>query len=179
MKKRTKSVLLILILITLVACQSLNNTSMWETYKSEIGGFSVQFPDSKGNVKEIKKTGIAEGKSFDIFHFMVSKEIVYDVWYSDISDSILNNTTTEKYLDTMVNQLVTGINGKLLNQSVIKLGDYEGREVKLDAPSDLVVVARTYIAKDRVYCAIISTNTENSYAEDVHTFLNSFRIIGK
>lgn len=67
---------------------------------------------------------------------------------------------------------------KLLSQQDISFGKYPGKEFKFEAPGEIIVNHRTYIAEKRLYqlTAEIPKARESALSNDTDRFLNSFRL---
>ena len=149
----------------------------WKEFSSSEGSFSVLMP-----VTPTQKTQSTNSStvSLDSNLFTASLEegkVVYSVAYTNFPEE-LAQFPPNLLLDTLSGRFTNDKKIKLLSQQDISLGQYPGKEIKFEAPGEIIVKHRTFIAEKRLYqlTAEIPKDRESALSNDTDRFLNSFRL---
>jgi hypothetical protein len=138
----------------------------WQDYSSTTGKFTIQFPD-KPKEEEESRFGVTR-------HTVVLKQNdrTYSVSYVDWTPEQL-----EKFdLDRFAEGSVEGAKGKKTGQESIKLGDYPGRDVRVDLPDGKELRNRIYLVKNRAYVVTVVGKKGFPSSGEAEKFFNSFKL---
>jgi hypothetical protein len=140
---------------------SVAHASVWKSFTSKDGGFSVLLPGQPTIIEEQAKAG--KVRKF------VAENLVQGVVYM----VIYSNKGTNDF--QMIAQ-----NGRMVSQRSISLQSYRGQERIYESAKD-IIKHRTYFAGKRVYQVVASIDKQKYkyLARSTEGFLNSFRITKK
>lgn len=146
--------------------------SPWQVFTSNLGRFTVEFPKPP---KITSYTQELEGEFSTQHLFVTEKESDqrFIVAYLDLPSALLQGQSQE-ILDRVVAQTLNNQQMRILkdNQRSITLGEYPGKEFRLEQNGKMVVM-RLYLVKNRLY--LLSTQSlENT---EIEQFLNSFQLL--
>ncbi len=71
------------------------------------------------------------------------------------------------------------LNGTVVSNKSIKLGDYPGTEFVVDVPNNLVYMARVYLVNDRLYQVMFLAPKDQIDQYDVQGFFESFKLLNQ
>ena len=109
---------------------------------------------------------------------LMSEGVVYGVSYSDYSESLVKQTSTEKMLDSGRDGALANTQSKLLSESAISLDGYPGREITASSPDGKFTArVRVYLVNSRLYQTIVVIPNEVASSPDVLRFLDSFHLL--
>jgi len=176
--KRVISVLVVLAW-TIMSCgvvnqaENSNGQDNWQTYTSDDGSFSIQFP-----TKPTLETTTLEDS---VVHTVLADKdgIFYRASFGDLPGYFTQDLSPDTILDTRVDQTVDASNGKLVYKNDISLQGYPGREFMIES-SDLnaMVIQRVYlVGNTRFYSQNAATSLENASNSNIMKFLDSFTLI--
>jgi hypothetical protein len=171
---KSKAVFLLLISACVWPLQTPDN---WSKYTSPEGRYSILFP-GKPELKTQESTDTDGQKVLKYRAASSSRDVTCLVGYFDIRPG--RTFSFDKARDEMVD----GVETKLLAERNISLGNSPGRELKIvaRAPSgrDVLVVARYYQVGDRVYLVqfIVMKSSENMIAKESGRYFDSFQVTG-
>lgn len=149
----------------------------WKEFSSPEGGFSVLMPVPPTQKRQSTNSSTL---SLDSNVFTASLEegkVIYSVAYTNFPEE-LAEFPPNLLLDSLSNRFTNDKKIKLLSQQDISFGKYPGKEFKFEAPGEIIVNHRTYIAEKRLYqlTAEIPKARESALSNDTDRFLNSFRL---
>ncbi len=70
---------------------------------------------------------------------------------------------------------VSKVKGTLKSENKITMNGYPGRELRIDAPGEAVLLARIYLVKERLYQTIVVTKVAQVDSPENKKFLESFK----
>lgn len=182
MKAFSKSVGLGLILFTLL---SFAKKDSWIHFESEEFQFEIDFPQKpKAQPQEVETAAGTLKMNMFIYDASEAKSdqnLVYMVNYTAFPKEMLSvdtETGVEEFFRGSIDGAVRNVHGKLLSETIISLGDYPGREVRIDFKEGLAVITmRTYLVENQMYMLQTITATEQDFNTSIGKFMDSFKIL--
>ena len=153
--------------------------SIWKPFSSSEGGFTVLLP---GIPTEENKSVDTKFGSITVHTFYVRRnnESLYAVAYSDLPDSIsANSNEINQLLAEAPSGFSEGAEGRLVNQEPISLGNFPGREFRLELSEGAIARGRFFLVNRRLYQVVVGTNNERNLTKSIQGFLNSFQLINE
>ncbi|MBD2580398.1 hypothetical protein [Oscillatoria sp. FACHB-1406] len=157
--------------------------SVWRRFTSPGGDFTILMP---GEPKATAASTTINDAPVAIVGYFVERyddTVRYLVTRIDFPNSLdTSKIDREQFLSAMQNQILQQTNGEMLQDRVVMLGSYPGREIKLQTTSN----NRPYIAINRLYwvdrsiyqiSVTVPQNLESSLAGSSTGFLDSFKLI--
>lgn len=150
----------------------------WVSFKSEKGGFTVSMPTQP--TERVQAVNSAAG-NINTYLFSTSSNngtVNYTVSYMDLPQMAVAMPES-----LLLEAIAGGITGderiKVLSERAIKLDNYNGREFKIESPTQSIVQHRTYLVKQRVYQIAVEVPAANAnqLSGDVDRFLASFKLL--
>lgn len=148
--------------------QAAPQASVWQSFSSETGRFSVLMPGTPQQQTDA-----------DLHLFEVERpqdEVRYSVAYQDFPTAI---PTTEADLQQAFNQLRRTIeqeDGTITAESRLTLGGYPGIEFKIRFPKEGATgQARVFLVKQRVYSLVVKTSNGKNLTKSMEGFFRSFQ----
>jgi hypothetical protein len=143
-------------------------TSVWKTFQSEAGGFSLLMP---GEPIETKRDGVVT--------YSVNREkesVTYSVSYIDfpVDPAAEKNGIRDAF--TGIKDGIQEEGGKILVEKTVSLKEHTGQELRVAMPDGALTRVRSYIVGKRLYLVMASTKNERSLLKSLEGFLNSFRL---
>lgn len=151
--------------------------SIWKPFSSQEGGFTILMP---GNPKEQNRTVTTKLGSIPIKTFSVIRqnEALYGVGYSDLpGNSSLNSSEINELLTGIASGFAEGSRGKIVSQQNIRLGNFQGREIRLRLERGVIAIGRMYLVNKRLYQVVVATNKERNLTKSIEGFFRSFRLV--
>lgn len=151
--------------------------SIWKPFSSSEGGFTVLMP---GIPTEENNNVTTKFGSLTVHTFYVRRndEALYAVAYSDLPDNISENSSDiEQLLAEAPSGFSEGAGGRLVNQQPISLGNFPGREFRLELSEGAIARGRIYLVNKRLYQVVVGTNNERNLTKSIQGFLNSFQLL--
>ena len=161
--------------------------SNWYLYESKTYGFKIEFP---------KKPIISTEEVITELGKLKLNYIVYDCSLDENRDGNLTylvncieypidkvNSSNEKELVSIYNKSINtslqSIKGKLIQEKVIFVKEFKGRDIIIDVPSDNYrIKMRLVLVKNKMYMIqVFSEKTKNLTNESLNKFIKSFDII--
>lgn len=164
--------ILFCLLLMLPGCTS----SKFVDFKSESGGFIVKFP---GTPKEEKTTANTQAGPIEAISYSVSNnKISYTVAYNDYPEELVKSSKPDDILNGARDGAVTNTKGKLLNELIINLDNYPGRDFRYELSGGIGIVRqRIYLVNNRLYQIMTATESEDMFLNSITEFFDSFRLI--
>lgn len=160
--------------LLLAGCQQ---ASDWQEYKSTEGRFSVLMPSVPEERKQTVNTPVGPIDQH-VAILSPDKNTAYLASYADYPESATQGVKPDQILDGSRDGSVANIQGKLLSELIITLGDYPGREIRVAFPDDIHTMRmRIYIVGSRLYQVGVLTTKENVSNNSVTKFLDSFKLV--
>ncbi|HSB03363.1 MAG TPA: hypothetical protein VLE49_22120, partial [Anaerolineales bacterium] len=150
----------------------------WQAFESEAGNFTVQVPPDREFTETTQKVDTfnvhiydsfrEEGGSYTVFYFDAPAQ-----WTADpnASQSLLTSTR-DSWLDL--------VQGALLEERAISLGDHKGGEAIVEAAINDVPVKfkiRYYLVQYRYYQIMVGIPQDGAFTPEMDAFLQSFAIL--
>jgi serine/threonine protein kinase len=180
-KKKNRSKLWMVIVFPLIAAAGIglfyllnNPPPEWQEFSSQEGRFSVMMPGKPQPEAMDTGSGITGGKIFTVD----TGGIFYGVAYSDYESNIVSGQTTDQLLNGAKEGVLYNTEGDLLSDNEIWIDSYPGKELRVQAPDNMLLRQRLYLVENRLYQVIIVTDNETAYAADIDKFVQSFKLIG-
>lgn len=153
----------------------------WLLYNGKDWG--INFPGTPEESQQKIPTAIGE-QTMHIYMYTeqqpTADNIVYAVIQSIFPDSLVNSAKTEMIEPLMRNSVdgaVKNVQGQLLSESVISLGEYPGREVKVSYRQGAGIInLRIYLVKNTLYMLQTICNKNKDNNASTKTFMNSFKL---
>jgi hypothetical protein len=176
--KTWRPVLLLLIFL-LSACQP---DTVWTTYTSNKGNFSVlmpQTPVEKHETQDMGPIGL-----IGLFSYLAEGGFgTFLVCYADFPEDLVKQANPYELLDGAVG----GVSGFMLEDSDVQVTNqskityqkkYLGREVRVETPDGSEIgVIRIYLVKSRMF-AICGAMRSTNFSEDtIKNYLDSFTLL--
>lgn len=169
MKKTTATFLALTAVVLALGCQK-----KWVTYTSAEGRYSVLFPGSPSLSTQQATTSTGE-KTTQYMANASDFGVVYSVIYFDKNGMSFS-------FDGARNGMLAAVKGTLLGERPIRLGDYEGRELRLSATgfdgAEYISLARYYEVGGRIYVVQVVSPKASwgaSMDEKAAKFFDSFQ----
>lgn len=174
---------IIIIFSILTAIMSFKSFNEWYQYDSS--EFKVLFP--KIPTTTIKKVNTEAGEiQMQVYMYNASKDetdenLIYGVSSSEYPkkhiESHIEHDNLKTFFKNSIDGMVNNVKGKLISESIIKLDNFEGREIKIDFKDGLAIIRmRIYLVKNTVYFLQTITKTEKDNNKLITKFMNSFSI---
>ncbi len=157
----------------LVLAPALATAQEWKEFTSAECRCSASFPGTPQQRTQTMRTnlGTLDAK-------MVTVEVpdaFYAIAFVDYPRDKLGKTAPDTLLDGARDGAVSNVKGKLASETKISMNGYPGRELRIEAPGDLVLNARLYMVKERLYQTLVVMPKARENAADSKRFLDSFK----
>lgn len=175
-----KLVMFFLGLVTIISFKPIT-----EWYKFSTSEFIVLFPKTPTN--SLKKVTTEAGEiEMHVYMYNCSKDeteenLIYSVTSSEYPkahiEAHIKHDNLETFFRNSIDGMVNNVQGKLISESKINLGKFQGREYKVDFKNGLAIIKnRTYLVGNKVYFIQTITKTEKDNNKSIEKFMNSFTI---
>lgn len=151
--------------------------SEWQQFTDSQGGFTILMPVTPAQKKQTQESALGP---LDLYSFAASLDegsVSYVVSYNDFPREVLE-LPPEILLDSFRSGFIADRNVRLLDEKEITLGNYPGREFKLEIPGKASVTHRVYLVKERLYQLVteVPLDREQDLSDDTEKFLDSFQL---
>ncbi|MFN6946338.1 MAG: hypothetical protein ACK4ND_15425 [Cytophagaceae bacterium] len=172
--------------LILLSFMSFIQAEKWFLLESKQYGYKIEFPKKPTEKPQVVNSEIGELK-MNIFIHDASKDgkddnLIYMVNYTEYPDTLIHSDKTEILSDFFRNSIdgaVRNVHGKLLSEKVIQIGEYPGREIKIDFRDGMAVIRmRIYLVKNQMYLLQTITETKKDFNKSITRFMDSFELIG-
>jgi hypothetical protein len=149
----------------------------WKEFAPKEGRFKVLMPGVP-KVYDLD-TESDFGKGVLHMHRAQVGKTMYAANYCDFPAEIKKTPLKQVYDDSR-DGAVANLEGKLVSEKDIKLGDYPGREIRIDVPEGkLLFRSRVYLVDQRLYQAVVLGTKEAATSKEADKFLDSFKLVEK
>ncbi len=157
----------------------------WYLFQSEQYGYKIEFPKEPTENPQVVNSEIGELK-MNIFMYDASKvgkddNLIYMINYTEYPDTSINSKRTEILDDFFRNSIdgaVKNVRGELLSEKIIKIGEYPGREIKIDFKDGMAVIRmRLYLVRNKMYLLQTITETKKDFNKSITKFMDSFELL--
>lgn len=156
-------------------------TSQPQEFKSEAGRFKVTAPAA---LQETTQAVEAQSGKLDLRLFYTQQDdIGYFVSYCDYPPEVVQKADPEKMLDGARDGAVSNAKGKLLQETKITLAGHPGREMLIEAISEMgsasIIKERLFMVKNRLYQVVVVAPRSKVGDKEVDAFLQSFKLLAE
>ena len=175
MKMKVRWMIAMIVLLALAGCKQIP----WQPYTGPDGSFSVQMPGTPEEQKQALYNDLFG--NFTAYIYAVDYDsTTYMVVFTQYPESISAISTPFELLDNARDGAVANVQGTLVDEKVIRLGDYPGKEITIRLPAaGMLADVRMYVVDTRLYQVMVTSPEANFSQKAADTFLDSFAIIEK
>jgi hypothetical protein len=148
----------------------------WKEFAPKDGRFRVLMPGTPKREKQDTESDF--GKGVLVMHTVERGGLIYGANYCDFPAAI-KKAPADKVLDSSRDGCVDNLNGKLLLDKKVKLGEHPGREVRVGVEGGRVFRARVYLVGRRLYQVVVFGPGEKVTSKEADKFLDSFKLVTK
>ncbi|EKT4520651.1 hypothetical protein JE950_002303 [Flavobacterium psychrophilum] len=174
---------IIIIFSILVSIMSFKPITEWYQYSTS--EFNILFPKMPTNT--LKKVNTEAGEiEMQVYMYNSSKDetdenLIYSVTSSEYPKQHIESHIKHDNLDTFfrnsIDGMVSNVKGKLISESKINLGKFQGREIKIDFKNGLAIIKnRIYLVGNNVYFIQTITKSEKENNKSIEKFMSSFTL---
>ena len=156
-----------------------------EWYQYNTSEFNILFPKIPTNI--LKKVNTEAGEiEMKVYMYNSSKDetdenLIYSVTSSEYPKQHIESHIKHDNLDTFfrnsIDEIVSNVKGKLISESKINLGKFQGREIKIDFKNGLAIIKNSiYLVGNNVYFIQTITKTEKENNKSIEKFMSSFTL---
>jgi hypothetical protein len=148
--------------------------AVWKEFAPKDGKFKVTMP----GVPKPKQLETESDFGKGVLHMNAVEfgKGMYAANYSDFPAAI-KKVPSKQIFDSSRDGAIANMGGKLSNEKDIKLGDYPGREIKIDvADGKQLFRVRVYLVDQRLYQVVVFGTPEMATSKDADKFLDSFKL---
>lgn len=152
--------------------------SVWKPFSYTEGGFRILMP---GTPEEQRRTIDTPrgGIPMRIFSVLRNNEALYGVAYADLpSNAVPNSQEVNEFLTAEASGFADGLGGRLLSQGRISLGDFPGREFRVQLNDGRIGIGKSYVVNQRFYQVFVLTGQERNLTKTIEGFFKSFQLMG-
>jgi hypothetical protein len=146
----------------------------WKEHRSDDCRCSAQFPGTPQAKTQKMQSSIGNLDS-KILMLEVPGSAFYALAYVDYPKNLVATTKSDELLDGARDGAVSKVKGTLKTESKITQAGFPGRELRIEAPGDIVLVARIYMVKERLYQQLVVAPRPRAESADTKKFLDSFK----
>jgi hypothetical protein len=187
-RKMKKISRIIIAVLVIQLTMSFTKAHEWYLLQSKELGFKIEFPVEPTTTKQQAEleTGAV---TLNIFMYDATKtrkkdeNLVYMVMMSEYPDMRINSTKMNKeelknYYKNAIGGAVKNVHGKQLDETIITLNGYEGRQVRIDFNDGLAVITlRLFLIKNKMYMLQTITETKKDFNFSIKRFMDSFYLL--
>lgn len=112
------------------------------------------------------------------FSVLRKGEALYAVAYSDFPGKFPENPgDIDRMLAQVASGFAQGAKGRLVSQQNIRLGNFPGREIRLQLDRGLIARGRLFVVNTRLYQVVVVTGQERNLTKSIDGFFKSFRLL--
>jgi hypothetical protein len=150
----------------------------WKAFESEAGNFTVQAPPNREFTETTQKVDIA---SVHIYESFIEEDGSYAIFYLDLpAELVADPNVSQGLLNSTRDGWLNIIQGTLLEERAVSLGDHPGGEAIVEANiNDLPVKfkIRYYLVQNRYYQIMVGIPKDRALPVDMDAFLQSFALL--
>ncbi len=151
--------------------------SIWKPFSSKEGGFTVLMPGSPTEDQRNINTKVGT-VPVNSFYVVRPDEALYGVAYADFPKEVsLNSLNINQLLNSFASGFAQGSGGRVVSQRNIRLGDFPGREIRLQYQQGEIGRGRIFLADKRLYQVVVITSKESGLPKSIEGFFKSFRLL--
>lgn len=151
--------------------------SIWKPFSSQEGGFTILMPGSPTEDQRNINTKVG-AVPVNSFYVVRPNEALYGVAYADLpKEASLNTLDINQLLNSFASGFAQGSGGRVVSQKNIRLGNFPGREIRLQYQQGETGRGRIFLANQRLYQVVVITSKESSLPKSIEGFFKSFRLL--
>jgi len=148
--------------------------SDWTKVTPAAIGLTFYMPDQPNEEKRTVKVGERDLDIVEFVYSLTDDKGAYTLVYSDLPTSRRN--TDSRILDAARDRIVKDLDGQLMNEDKVRLGDTSGLEINVKASNGNYVRQRLFIRGARLYQAIAAGPSEFVKSTDVDKYMKSLKL---
>jgi len=150
----------------------------WVSFKSDKGGFSISMPNQPTERVQTVNSVAGDINTYLFSTSLNNGTVNYTVSYMDLP-AMAASMPENLLLEAISGGIIGDQRVKVMSERAIKLDNYNGREFKIESPTQSIVQHRTYLVKQRVYQIAVEVPAANAnqLSGDVERFLSSFKLL--
>lgn len=169
--------IVVLLFTVLAASARGDDSSQWKEFVAKEGQFKVSMPGAPKQNKLDTESDFGKGVLY--MNVVVAGKTMYAANYSDFPAEVKKATLKQVY-DSSRDGAVTNMDGKLVSEKDVKLGEHPGREIRIDvAEGKRLFRVRVYLVDQRLYQVVVFGTPEAATSKEADKFLDSFKLTEK
>jgi hypothetical protein len=146
----------------------------WKEFASKEGQFKVLMPGTPKQKKLDTESDFGKGVLY--MNVVESGKTMYAANYCDFPPEIKKAALKQVY-DSSRDGAVANMDGKLVSEKEVKLGENAGREIRIDvAEGKRLFRVRVYLIDQRLYQVVVFGTPEATTSKEADKFLDSFKL---
>ena len=167
----------LIVIAVSAACVAADDKPEWKEFSSKDGRFTVLMPGTPE--QEQADTESDFGKGVLHMNTVQAGKVMYGAHYCDFPAKI-KKAPTQQVFDSSRDGAVDNLDGKLADEKEIKLGDYPGREIRIEvAGGKRLFRVRVYLVDQRLYQVVVFGTKATATSKEADKFLDSFTLADK
>ena len=150
----------------------------------ETKDYKIYFPQKPTDQSQTINTALGYMKAttymYEVPEGVKDDNLVYSVTQTQFPDSIINSDKTEilsTFFRNSIDGAIKNVRGKLLQETIIQIENFPGREIKVDFRDGLAVITmRFYLVKNTMYYIQTFTDANKDFNNSIDKFMNSFTL---
>jgi hypothetical protein len=168
-----------------ILTMSFVGAKVWYLLSSKEFGFKIEFPEKPSEKSDVLKVSVGKLKLNTYMLQPSSKNedenLAYSANYTEYPPSTVNSDNKDEadsYLKKGIAGAVANLKGKVLSEKDISIGQYPGKEVRIDYMNGVAVITmRMYLVHNKVYALQTITETKKDGNASLNKFMNSFALL--
>ena len=171
--KRAVALLPSLALVLLAATASAQELA-WKEFRSDECRCTASFPGSPQVKSQSMQSSVGNLES-KIIMLEVPDAAFYALAYVDYPKDKVATKKPDELLDGARDGAVSKVKGTLKSETRTTQNGFPGRELRIEAPGDLALLARIFLVRERLYQSLVVTKKDRADAPETKKFLSSFQ----
>ena len=163
--------------LLLAMCQGNAQPAEWKEFASKDGRFTVLFPGTPEQSKADTESDFGKG----VLHMNTVQvgRTMFGAHYCDFPPDVKKVPLKQVY-DSSRDGAAENMQGKLMSEKEVKLGDHPGREIQISVANGRQLFrARVYLVEQRLYQVVVFGTKEAATSKDADKFMDSFKLAEK
>jgi hypothetical protein len=152
-----------------------------QAFTSEAGNFTVQVPPHLEFTKTTREVASAGGLSLTIYRGAGEGDSIFDIIYFDYpAEWAADPNASQALLEGARDGWLLQIQGALIEEHAVSLGNYPGREGMAEAEFNglpMKIKYRNYLVRNRCYQIIVWIPKDGTFTAEMEAFLQSFALL--
>jgi hypothetical protein len=146
----------------------------WKEHRSDDCRCSATYPGTPQTRTQKMQSNVGNLDS-KIIMLEVPNSAFYALAYVDYPKDLAATTKPDEILNGARDGAVSKVKGSLKTETKTTMNGYPGRELRIEAPGDMVLLARIFIVKERLYQALVVVPKTRADAAENKKFLDGFK----